>query len=101
MKNMERLKKAVFVTLVSLVAAQLVASNVLAGKGRQLVELEEEASKLARDNARISAELAKERSLARIASEASALGFSKPGSITYLNLTEPVAAAPSDYDTVP
>lgn len=98
---MDRLKKTVIISLIALVAAQLIASNVLAGKGRQLVELEQQARKLARENAALREELAEESSLAKIASSAARLGLTEPGSVLYLNLTEPVAQAPSDYGIVP
>lgn len=85
----------VFALLAGVLAAQLVVSNVLAGRGSELVRLEEEVKRLERDNNGLSQELAKDSSLNKINTLADSLGFTKPESVLYINLTEPVAFRPS------
>lgn len=85
----------VFALLAGVLAAQLVVSNVLAGRGSELVRLEEEVKRLERDNNGLSQELAKDSSLNKINTLADSLGFTKPEFVLYINLTEPVAFRPS------
>lgn len=85
----------VTVLLAVVVAAQLIVSSALAGKGSELVRLEEEARRLERENSKLKQEFAEKSSLSKIAQVAKELGFTKPSSFVYINLSEPVASLDS------
>lgn len=81
----------VIALLAAVVAAQLIVSSALAGKGSELVKLEEEARRLDRENSKLKQEVAQSSSLSKVAEIAEELGFTKPSSFVYINLSEPVA----------
>lgn len=89
------IRKIVLYTVLSIVvAAQLFASNYLAGEGGHLSTLEKKASLLIRENQTLQEELAERASLTKLAVEAQASGFAKAENIMYLDTSLPVAALP-------
>lgn len=87
--------KIIFSALFLVLAAQLVVSNVLAGRGGELVALEEQATQLARENEELRTQIVQQSSLQKISFAAEEAGFVKPESIVYIKLSEPVALGPS------
>lgn len=83
----------VFVALGVVIAAQLVVSNLAAGKGQHLTELERKAGQLSRENQSLAEGFAQESSLTKLAADAASSGFEKPENILYLDTANPVAQA--------
>lgn len=99
--NLRKIWFLVLAFLVASLAAQLFVTTILAGRGSELANLEQEASQLTEENGFLRNELAQKSSLGQIAQKATELGFSQPGLLEYLNLTEEVAGLPEARSPLP
>lgn len=80
-----------FVLLAIIISIQLIMSNMYAGKGARLANLEKEALKLTSQNQLISQELANNSSFMTLSKDALEAGFVKPEKFLYLDSSTPVA----------
>lgn len=87
----EKAKVILFTGFLVLLAAQLLMSGTLAGKGGELAQIEGKMKKLERENNHLRQEVSQQGALHKIAARAQELGFVKPGEFLYINLTDTVA----------
>lgn len=73
-------------------AGQLIVSSILAGKGGELAVLQNRTRDLSRQNQYLQQELASRTSLLHIETVSREIGFVKPESTIYINLSLPVAS---------
>lgn len=84
----------VFGLLGIVITAQLIVSNLAAGKGHTLATLEAKAVQISRENQNLQEALSQSSSLTKLAQDAAGSGFAKPENIMYLEASLLHAAKP-------